>query len=128
MAFNNPLQTTIAIGGRLQASLPQAILAANLQLLNLNRGVMRVSESMTLMGRRAVTGLLGLAGIAGITEVAKHGLELAKEEAGVRAALNNLVANQKKLRGISLPRSRSNCLNDRRGHCEARAASMAAYC
>jgi len=42
MAFNNPLQATIAIGGKLQSSLPQAIRAANLQLLNLNRGVMRV--------------------------------------------------------------------------------------
>jgi hypothetical protein len=67
---------------------------------------MRVNESMTAMGRRALTGLLGLAGVAGVTEVAKHGPELAKEEAGVRAALNNLIANQNKLRGISLQQSR----------------------
>ena len=40
---------------------------------------------MAAMGRRALTGLLGLAGVAGVTEAAKHGLELAKEEAGVRA-------------------------------------------
>ena len=106
MAFNNPLQTTIAIGGKLQASLPQAVRQANLQLMQLNRSVARVNESMTHMGRRMVTGLLGLAGIGGIAEVARHSVELAKEEAGVRAALNNLIANQNKLRGIGLEQSK----------------------
>jgi hypothetical protein len=106
MAFQNPLAVTIAVGGKLQASLPATVRAANMQLLALNRSVIRINESMTAMGRRAVTGVLGLAGITGIVEVMKEGLNLAKEEAGVRAALNNLIANQNKLRGIGVQQSR----------------------
>ena len=66
MAFQNPLAVTIAVGGKLQASLPATVRAANMQLLALNRSVIRINESMTAMGRRAVTGVLGLAGITGI--------------------------------------------------------------
>jgi hypothetical protein len=102
----NPLQTTIAIGGKLQASLPAAVRQANLQLMALNRSVMQVNASMTSMSKRWVTGLLGLAGITGIAAVVKEGISLAKEEAGTRAALNNLITNQNKLRGIGLEQSK----------------------
>ena len=102
----NLLQTTIAIGGKLQASLPAAVRQANLQLMALNRSVMQVNASMTSMSKRWVTGLLGLAGITGIAAVVKEGISLAKEEAGTRAALNNLITNQNKLRGIGLEQSK----------------------
>ena len=102
----NPLSTTIAIGGKLQASLPAAVRAANLQLLQLNRSVTKVNESFLHLGRHAITGLLGLAGIGAVVEVARESVELAKEEAGVRAALSNLIMNQNKLRGVGVQQSR----------------------
>ena len=102
----NPLQTIIAIGGKLQASLPQAVRAANLQLMSLNRTAMQVNSQMAHMGKRMVTGLLGIAGITGVVEVARHSVELAKEEVNVRAALNNLIANQNRLRGVGVQQSK----------------------
>jgi hypothetical protein len=86
--------------------MPQAVKLANLQLLSLNRSVMRVNENMTLMGRRMVTGLLGLAGLTGTVALAKQSLDVAKEEGATRAALNNLIMNANRLRGIGLEQSK----------------------
>ena len=41
-----------------------------------------------------------------MAEVARRGVELAKEEAGVTAALNNLIANQNRLRRVGLVQSK----------------------
>ena len=102
----NPLQAVIAIGGKLQASLPQSVRLANIQLMSLQRTTMKVNAEMTHLGRRWAAGLLGLAGVAGIAEVIREGVALSKEEAGTQAALNNLIANQNRLRGISAQQSK----------------------
>ena len=102
-----PLQTMIAIGGKLQSSLGQSIKAANLQLQSLNATAMRVNASMASIGRRLATGVLSAAGIYGVVQVMRESVNLARQEEDVRIALTNLIANQNRLRGISVEQSQA---------------------
>ena len=62
MAIGSPLQTTIAIGGKLLSSLPPSVRAANMQLLALKQTTIRVNQNMASMGNRLATGEPGVRG------------------------------------------------------------------